>query len=370
MQVVAPLLTMLTKEMDANASAAAMLVCGALVRECRDRLDVMAAQNETAFLAVAHALHAELGASVAAGTQQATPGSEPADSEGKAEGGAPHRKKARTQAVAADDELPSFYAKQAVCSGSHATRFLFTTLALAESDPRAASSTDIGSTVRQQLRLALSHGVPPAIGEALGEMLLTVCSAAPSDLSRDCRRILLQAATGTLGPCAVLSYALDRSKGGLTRVPYMPEPAAEREPGLLFAARVDVTALAAERAEEDFANRSVDGCGKAFVGVAKRPAGEAIGHVPDAFSVGVQLAQLPLECKLPAVGCLVREEEVAAFLAAPIADWKTISEGLLDEKGHQKAAWYEVPELNKFSPSVSLSLAPGVRVLLLHAPLA
>ena len=112
------------------------------------------------------------------------------------------------------------------------------------------------------------------------------------------------------------------------------------------------------------------GCGKAIVGVAERPAGEASGHVPDAWWVGIQLLQLLPGCKLPAVGCLVREEEAAAFLAAPVADWKTISEGLVDDKGHQKAAWYEVSEMSTWAPSVKLSLAPGVRVLLLHAELA
>ena len=398
MQVVVPLLTMLTKEIDASASAAAVPVCEALLSECRDRLDVMAAKNETAFLrvvralhaqtaslGVAHAPHAELGASEEEEEEELLEEEDDDDDDFKME----DEEEEETEEEEEEDDddvddeeedddaegeehhkLASLYAKQAVFSRSHATRFLFATLALAMSQ-RDAGAIDVSSTVCQQLLLALSHGVPAAIGEALGEMLLTVCSAAASDLSRACRRILLKVATGALGPGAVVSYALDLSWGTLTPVPYRPQPAAQCEPGLLFAAQVDVTTLAALRGEESHVNLEVygayHGSGAAVVSVAKRPEGEARGHVPDVCGVGVQLQELPLECKLPAVGCLVRQEEAAAFLGAPVTDWKKISEGLRDDKGHRKAAWFEVSELNRFAPSVRFSLAPGARVLLLHA---
>ena len=328
----------------------------------------MAAENETAFVAAAHAMHAELGASVPADAQQATAGSEPVDSEQDAESGGPCIKKA--QAAAAEPELPSFYARQAVCSESHATRFLFATLALALSERRAAGSTGIGSTVFPQLRLALSHGMPPTIGEALGEVLFTVCSAASSDLSRACRRIFVQAATRKMAPCAVLSSALDQSQGDVTPIPYRPEPAAQCDPGLVFAARVDVAGLAAENRRE-LRNRSVGGCGKAAVGLLVRPEGEAIDHVPAVWGMGVRVDELPPGCKLPAVGCVVREEDAASFLAAPVSEWKTIAMGLRDGKGHPNASWQELPELKKYRPRCErLSMAAGMRVLLLHAPRA
>ena len=367
------MLTMLAKEMQANSSAATMPVILALVSECRGSLDTMAAENETAFVAAAHAMYAELGASVPADAQQATAGSEPVDSERDAESGAPCFKNAqltRLQAAAAEAVLPSFYAKQAVCSESHATRFLFATLALALSEHRDAGSTDVGSTVFQQLRLALSHGMPPTIGEALGEVLFTVCSAASSDLSRACRRIFVQAATRKMAPCAALSSALDHSQGDLTPIPYKPEPAEQCEPGLLFAARVDIAGFAAEN-KRDFRIRSVGGCGKATVGLVPRPEGEASDHVPAACGMGIKVDQLPAGCKLPAVACVVREQEAAAFLAAPVSEWKTISEGLLDGKGHKAASWEELSELEQYRPeAVMLSMAPGVRVLLLHAQCA
>ena len=91
-------------------------------------------------------------------------------------------------------------------------------------------------------------------------------------------------------------------------------------------------------------------------------------HVPDAWPLRVGLKQVPAGGKLPAVGCVVREEDVAAFLAAPVSEWETISEGLRDSKGHQAASWHEVSELGKYpKPHVMLSMAPGPRVLLLHA---
>ena len=353
------MLTMLAKEMQANTSVAAMPVIEALARECCACLDIMAAESETAFVAAVHALHAELGASVPAGAhaQQATAGSEPVDFERDADPGAPCSKKARTQAATAEAELPSFFAEQAVCSGSHATRFLFATLALAVSEHRAASSTGVGSTVRQQLRLALSLGVSPAIGEALGEVLFTVCSAASSDLSRACRRIFVQAATRQVGLGDFLSSALDQSQGGLTPIPFTP--------GLLFAARVDVAALAAKNGVQ---NHYIGGCGNATVGLVPRDEGEAMDHVPDEWWLSVRVDQLPTGCKLPAVGCVVREEDAAAFLAAPVAEWETVSERLRDGKGHDAASWQELSELGEFPEgSVMLSMAPGTRVLLLHA---
>ena len=363
------MLTMLAKEIQANPGPAARPVILALVSECRDRLDVMAAQNEAAFVAAAHALHAEIGASVPAGAQQATAGSEPVDSERDAESGGPRRKKAKTQAAAAEDKLPSLYAKQAVSSESPATRFLFATLALAVIDPRATGSTGVGSTVRQQLQLALSHGMPPAIGEALGEVLLAVCSTASSDLSRSCRRILLQAATRQVGLGGFLSSALDHSKGDLTPVPYVPEPAAQCKPGLVFAARVDVAGLTAGRDADCLgAVCVVGGCGEAVVGIAKRDEGEAKEHVPDARWLSIKVDRLPAGCRLPAVGCVVREQDAAVFLAAPVSEWKSISETPRDGKGHVAASWQEVSELKKYPPyNVMLSMAPGVRLLLLHA---
>ena len=222
----------------------------------------------------------------------------------------------------------------------------------------------------RQLRLALSHGMPPAIGEALGEVLLTVCSAASSDLSRACRRIFVQAATRKVGASAVLMYVLDQSHGDLTPIPYKPEPAAQCGPDLLFAARVDVAACAADN-KKTGRNRSVGGlpaCGRATVGLAARPEGEAMDHIPDAWWLSVKVDELPVGCKLPAVACVVREEDTAAFLAAPVSEWQTNAEGLRDSKGHQMASCQELSELNEYPPqSVMLSMAPGVRVLLLHA---
>lgn len=366
------MLSMLIKEVPADPVA--MLVIPLLVSECRARLDTMAARSGAAFTGVVHALQSSVEVPVPASAQQDAAGPELMDSEGgpvESEGPSVSDscQSKLQQASTADSQLPSCFAQQAVSSKMQATRFLFATLALAviEQQQHDSVSSVVCRTVRQQLVLALSHGMPPAMGAAIGEMLLSVCSAASSDLSRACRRMLIHAAVLSKQPCAGFCYALDQSQGGLTPVPYKPA-AFWGDQGLLFAAPVDVTALAAERKMARHKNRSIDGCGTAVVGVSQRPEGEAIGHVPDAWSVAIMLQQLPPGCKLPAVGCLVRQELVAAFLGAPVADWKTISEGLLlDDKGHQKAACYEVSELDTFARSVTLSLAPGVRVLLLHA---
>ena len=357
-------MVMLVKETQTDTTSARPVIV-ALASECRDRLDIMAAENEAAFVAAVHALHAELGTFVPAGTQQATAGSQPQQSARDEEKGTPCDSDGSQRLEAAEAEL---CAGQAVCSQSHATRFLFATLALALSD---AGSADFCSTVCKQLRLALRRGVPPAIGEALAEVLLTVCSAASSDLSRSCRRILLQAATRKVGLGGFLSSALDRSQGNLqlTPVPYKPEPAAQCKPGLLFAARVDIAGLQSSGVTTHVAvQHSLGGCGRATIFLIVAP------HAGGAWSCALymKLEELPSGCQLPAVVCLAPEGEADTFLDVPISEWETLAARLQDGPADQRA-W--VVKLSVVDEQVSILMVEqskrskehGAHVLLLHA---
>ena len=368
MQVVAPLLVMLVKETQTDTTSARPVIL-ALVNECRDRLDIMAAQNEAAFVAAVHALHADIGTFVPAGTQQATVGSQPQQCERDVENGAPCVSDSSQRQQAAEAEL---CAEQAVCSQRHATRFLFATLALALSD---AGSTEFCSTVCKQLRLALRRGVSPAIGEALGEILFAVCSAASSDLSRACRRIFVQAATRRVGLCAVLRPALDRSEGGFTPIPYSLEPTEQCEPGLLFAVRVDIADMQSTAEETNAAvEQPVGGCGQATIVMEETLHEDGIEFYTFTFSWGlsIRLEELPSGGQLPAVVCLVPEEEADAFLAAPVTEWEALSEGLQDGAVDQKA-W--VLETSVVDEDVAIFTdvqhahfkAGSAYVLLLHA---